>query len=45
MQNALAIAAMLLSVMSVLVAGWFSARMVRLSHELRPIEGSTASTA
>lgn len=34
MQNALAIAAMLLSVLSVVVAGWFSARTVRLSHEL-----------
>jgi hypothetical protein len=34
MQNALAIAAMLLSVVSVLVSGWFSARTVRLSHEL-----------
>jgi hypothetical protein len=34
MQDALAIAAMLLSVVSVLVSGWFSARTVRLSHEL-----------
>jgi hypothetical protein len=34
MQNALAIAAMVLSVVSVVVSGWFSARTVRLSHEL-----------
>jgi len=34
MQDALAIAAMLLSVISVAVSGWFSARTVRLSHEL-----------
>jgi hypothetical protein len=34
MQNALAIAAMVLSVLSVAVSGWFSARTVRLSHEL-----------
>ena len=34
MQDALAIAAMLLSVVSVVVSGWFSARTVRLSHEL-----------
>jgi hypothetical protein len=34
MQDALAIAAMLLSVVSVGVSGWFSARTVRLSHEL-----------
>jgi hypothetical protein len=34
MQDALAIAAMVLSVVSVLVSGWFSARTVRLSHEL-----------
>ena len=34
MQDALAIAAMLLSVLSVIVSGWFSARTVRLSHEL-----------
>jgi hypothetical protein len=34
MQDALAIAAMLLSVISVVVSGWFSARTVRLSHEL-----------
>jgi hypothetical protein len=34
MQNALAIAAMVLSVLSVVVSGWFSARTVRLSHEL-----------
>jgi len=34
MESALAIAAMLLSVLSVAIAGWFSARTVRLSHEL-----------
>jgi hypothetical protein len=34
MQDALAIAAMVLSVLSVVVSGWFSARTVRLSHEL-----------
>jgi len=34
MDSALAIAAMLLSVLSVAVAGWFSARTVRLSHDL-----------
>jgi hypothetical protein len=34
MDNALAIAAMLLSVLSVVVSGWFTARTVRLSHEL-----------
>jgi hypothetical protein len=34
MRDALAIAAMLLSVASVVVSGWFSARTVRLSHEL-----------
>jgi len=34
MQDALAIAAMMLSVVSVVVSGWFSARTVRLSHEL-----------
>jgi hypothetical protein len=34
MQDALAIAAMMLSVVSVAVSGWFSARTVRLSHEL-----------
>ena len=34
MQNTLAIAAMVLSVASVVVSGWFSARTVRLSHEL-----------
>jgi len=34
MDNALAIAAMLLSVVSVVVSGWFSARTVRISHEL-----------
>ncbi|MGY2876984.1 hypothetical protein ACVW00_004174 [Marmoricola sp. URHA0025 HA25] len=34
MESALAIAAMLLSVLSVVVSGWFSARTVRLSHEL-----------
>lgn len=34
MQDALAIAAMVLSVVSVVVSGWFSARTVRLSHEL-----------
>ena len=50
MQNALAIAAMLLSVVSVLVSGWFSARTVRLSHELdaereRQLERKTALEA
>jgi hypothetical protein len=34
MQNALAVAAMMLSVISVVVAGWFSARTVRMSHQL-----------
>ena len=34
MQDALAITAMMLSVVSVLLSGWFSARTVRLSHEL-----------
>lgn len=34
MDSALAIAAMLLSVLSVAISGWFTARTVRLSHEL-----------